>query len=125
MSIHPRHRVPISALVCVVSFAPAIGFLALKGQAQASRNEAWAIKSGQLTTVAQDDLSRKCYTVASVAKGIEISLPDYVPASSCVTDGNRFGLLAITNGRLRIVEAFTGKEVSARKSELLKGDPKR
>lgn len=119
--VQPKHRVPIAAVVALLSIAPAIGFLAFKGQSQSSRNAAESLRNERLTTVTQDVLNKSCYVSSSIVKGSELTIPDSVPASSCVTDGNRYGFIAVASGRLRILETYTPTEINATKSNLLKG----
>ena len=116
----PIVRIILAIGTTAMGIAPLTVDLGAKEFARASTTAAESLLNSRLTTVAQDDLNQSCYTTPTVSKGSEVRLPDSVPASSCITDGDRYGFLGVINGHLRILEVFSAKTVSRRKSDLLK-----
>jgi hypothetical protein len=124
MPIRPAHRIPIAALAVAVSIAPAIGFFISKGQTQGTKHGDEAQRLERLTTVTQDEMARKCYVYVgkgALSKGAIVTIPDAVPASSCVKDDRRFGFIGVVKGRVTVLEAFSPQEIESEKSILVKG----
>ena len=103
-----------------LGIAPIAAALGTKEFTRTQAAAAESLLNSRLTTVAQDALNQSCYTTATLTKGSEVRLPDSVPASSCITDGDRYGFLGEINGHVRILEVFSAKSVASRKSDLLK-----
>lgn len=122
MAIQPKHRIPIATFLALISIGPSIGFFISKGQTQGLKNIDESLRLERLTTVAQNVMANKCYVdKTQISKGTIITLPDAIPASSCVKDDRRFGFIGIVKGQVTVLEAFSLQEVESEKSNLVKG----
>lgn len=115
----PVVRCIISSAVFVASVAPIAVVWSHQEFGASRKQQAESTLDRRLDAVAKDYLAQACYTTTQVANGIVLQLPDPVPASSCVTDGSRYGFIAVLDGKPRIFQVFPAPRVKARASELL------
>ena len=117
----PIVRVILAIGTTALGIAPIAAALGAKEWLRTQSAAAESVVSSHLDTVTKDNLNGSCYQVNQTIKGAKVELPDRVPASSCVVDPTkRYGYIAVIEGEVRILDAFTLKQVNSRASELLK-----
>ena len=117
--IPPKQRPIVASIITAMSLIPIAITGMFHGQIQGAKNEAELNRSNHLEAVSKAFMSENCYIVEDIVIGGEINIKGR-SQSICIQlqNSSRFGFIEYQKGALITVDAFSQKEVQAKKSTL-------